>query len=152
MYAGTIQSQPVDAIPIQISDNALKHLRRLRAEKDNKDLLLRVGVRSGGCSGLSYAMDFETPDKVAPEDSGMRFHLSACMFAPLYGHASFGTLRHVGGSTTPQADTTVPMPIAPIFSLLASYSVAFLFLISLLALNLVTRLLSQRCWLTFAHF
>jgi hypothetical protein len=88
MHTDSVQTQPVDAIPIQISENALKHLRQLRAEKDNKDLLLRVGVRSGGCSGLSYAMDFETSDKVAPEDSGM-----PCLSQALHAARSRGTCK-----------------------------------------------------------
>lgn len=76
----------MDAVPIQVSDGALKHLRRLREEKGDAELLLRVGVRSGGCSGLSYAMDFEAPDKVTPDDSGARprppCRHYACEYAP----------------------------------------------------------------------
>jgi iron-sulfur cluster assembly protein len=42
---------------IQISEAALKQLKLLR-EQQGYDLLLRVGVRQGGCSGMSYVMDF----------------------------------------------------------------------------------------------
>ncbi|MFZ9736833.1 MAG: HesB/IscA family protein [Prochlorotrichaceae cyanobacterium] len=42
---------------IQISDAALKQLKALR-EQQGQDLVLRVGVRQGGCSGMSYLMDF----------------------------------------------------------------------------------------------
>jgi len=31
-------------------------------------LVLRMGVRNGGCSGLSYVMDFSTSDDIAEED------------------------------------------------------------------------------------
>jgi hypothetical protein len=62
----------VQATPILLSENALSHLRKLKAEKGNDSLLLRVGVRSGGCSGLSYAMDFEDESKVGADDSGMQ--------------------------------------------------------------------------------
>jgi len=42
---------------IQISDTALRQLKMLR-EQQGQDLVLRVGVRQGGCSGMSYVMDF----------------------------------------------------------------------------------------------
>ena len=58
-------------MPITLSDNAVKHLRRMKEDKGDVELLLRVGVRSGGCSGLSYAMDFEDSSKVTAEDSGV---------------------------------------------------------------------------------
>jgi iron-sulfur cluster assembly accessory protein len=57
-------------VPITLSDAAVKHLKRMREDKREPELLLRVGVRSGGCSGMSYAMDFESPDKVKEDDSG----------------------------------------------------------------------------------
>ncbi len=52
---------------IQLTDAALKHVLALR-EKQGKDLYLRVGVRQGGCSGMSYMMDFEEPSKVREND------------------------------------------------------------------------------------
>ena len=52
---------------IQLSENALKHVLSLR-EKQGKDLCLRVGVRQGGCSGMSYLMDFEEPSKIREND------------------------------------------------------------------------------------
>lgn len=52
---------------IQLSETALKHLTQLR-EQQGKDLFLRVGVRNGGCSGMSYMMDFEDPGNVRDDD------------------------------------------------------------------------------------
>lgn len=52
---------------IQMTDAALQHVLSLR-QKQGKDLCLRVGVRQGGCSGLSYMMDFEDPDKIEDSD------------------------------------------------------------------------------------
>lgn len=52
---------------IQMTDVALQHVLSLR-EKQGKDLCLRVGVRQGGCSGLSYMMDFEDPSNVKDSD------------------------------------------------------------------------------------
>ena len=66
--------QALPAQPITLTDQALDHLRKLRAEHGQaSDLLLRVGVRSGGCSGMSYAMDFESSDNVQKEDCVMEY-------------------------------------------------------------------------------
>lgn len=55
--------------PIGVTDRALQHLQKLQNERQNEALLLRIGVRSGGCSGMSYHMDFETESNVMEEDS-----------------------------------------------------------------------------------
>ena len=52
---------------ILMTDTALKHVLELR-EKQGKDLCLRVGVRGGGCSGMSYTMDFEDPNNIQESD------------------------------------------------------------------------------------
>lgn len=54
--------------PITLSDNALTHLEKLRADSGGEKMLLRVGVKSGGCSGMSYTMEFESEENVAAED------------------------------------------------------------------------------------
>ncbi|EKQ69428.1 Iron-sulfur cluster assembly accessory protein [Leptolyngbyaceae cyanobacterium JSC-12] len=52
---------------IQMTDAALKHVLMLR-EKQGTDLCLRVGVRGGGCSGMSYTMNFEDPTNIQETD------------------------------------------------------------------------------------
>lgn len=53
---------------ITISEEAMKHLTQLMVDgKINTDTHhLRVGVKGGGCSGLSYVMDFD--DTIDPTD------------------------------------------------------------------------------------
>jgi hypothetical protein len=59
---------PEDAV-VQIKPAAMKRLRELK-EKDKMDLMvLKMGVRNGGCSGLSYVMDFSTEDAIQEDDS-----------------------------------------------------------------------------------
>ncbi|KAH9621987.1 hypothetical protein KSS87_000653 [Heliosperma pusillum] len=53
---------------ISLTDNALKHLRRIRTDR-GEDVTLRVGVKQGGCSGMSYIMDFESRENTKPVDS-----------------------------------------------------------------------------------
>ena len=53
---------------ILISENALKHIQALREQQGNTNLCLRVGVRQGGCSGMSYMMDFEDKKNITEHD------------------------------------------------------------------------------------
>ena len=52
---------------ILMSEAALAHVKALR-DKQEGDLCLRVGVRQGGCSGMSYMMDFEDPNNIGEHD------------------------------------------------------------------------------------
>ncbi|HZZ74513.1 MAG TPA: iron-sulfur cluster assembly accessory protein [Puia sp.] len=46
--------------PLQFSKQAVQEIRRLMNEPGfNKNNLLRVGVKGGGCSGLSYILGFD---------------------------------------------------------------------------------------------
>jgi iron-sulfur cluster assembly protein len=53
---------------IEISDNALEEVRRMMTKEQVNAAGMRVGVKGGGCSGLSYNLAFEsqarTGDKV----------------------------------------------------------------------------------------
>jgi iron-sulfur cluster assembly protein len=60
-------SKTGEAKGIQLTDSGLKEVLRLR-ERKGADLWLRVGVKGGGCSGLSYTMDFDSPDSVTEHD------------------------------------------------------------------------------------
>ncbi len=52
---------------IQMTESALQQILLLRKQQE-KDLCLRVGVRQGGCSGMSYTMDFEDPSQITEKD------------------------------------------------------------------------------------
>lgn len=47
-------------IPVQFTQSAIEEIKRL-LEKENlgENTFLRVGVKGGGCSGLSYVLGFE---------------------------------------------------------------------------------------------
>ncbi|CAD7705030.1 unnamed protein product [Ostreobium quekettii] len=55
--------------PIAVTNRALLHLKKLKSDRQDDSLLLRIGVRSGGCSGMSYHMDFEKDDNVEEDDA-----------------------------------------------------------------------------------
>jgi iron-sulfur cluster assembly protein len=53
------------AAAIEISEKAAAHIKRLSAEKQTPEGGLRLGVKGGGCSGLSYFIDWaEKPAKL----------------------------------------------------------------------------------------
>jgi iron-sulfur cluster assembly protein len=62
-----LQPQSSSQRGILMSEAALKHVLALR-ESQGQDLCLRVGVRQGGCSGMSYMMDFEDLSKIHEKD------------------------------------------------------------------------------------
>ena len=62
----TLTTQPQQK-GIQLSEAARRHILFLR-DQQGQDLCLRVGVRQGGCSGMSYMMDFEDSSKVRADD------------------------------------------------------------------------------------
>jgi len=44
---------------INVTENAKKHILKLQQESNKQGMGFRVGVQGGGCSGLSYKLDFE---------------------------------------------------------------------------------------------
>ncbi|XP_048637501.1 iron-sulfur assembly protein IscA, chloroplastic-like [Brassica napus] len=57
---------------ISLTESALKHLNKMRTER-GEDLCLRIGVKQGGCSGMSYTMDFENRANARPDDSTIEY-------------------------------------------------------------------------------
>ena len=57
---------------IEITDSAVEEIRRLREKEGISAGGLRVGIKGGGCSGLSYSLGFESEarkgDKVFERD------------------------------------------------------------------------------------
>lgn len=54
---------------IKISSRAAERIREIQREKNVPEgSLLRVSVRSGGCSGLTYDLDFDVADEVGENE------------------------------------------------------------------------------------
>jgi len=61
-----------DGKGILITEPAMQQLAKLCADQgDNK--VLRVGVRSGGCSGMSYTMDFVPATETLGDDESYEY-------------------------------------------------------------------------------
>lgn len=61
---------------IYVSDKAKLRIEQIRLSDDKpEDSFIRVSVIGGGCSGLSYQMDFDTEDQAGDEvfeDKGIK--------------------------------------------------------------------------------
>ena len=98
---------------IQLTEAALKHVLMLR-EQQGKDLCLRVGVRQGGCSGMSYLMDFEDASRVSEHDEvfdydGFKIICDRKSLLYLYGLVLDYSNAMIGGGfqfTNPNANQT----------------------------------------------
>ncbi len=65
-----------DGKGILITNDAIEQISfLLKNQTDNK--ALRVGVRSGGCSGMSYTMDFICGDEINADDKVYDYSLSS---------------------------------------------------------------------------
>lgn len=82
---------------IQITDKAAKQVKRLKEDEEQpENALLRVYVKKGGCSGMSYQMDFTTDvgegDKIF-ESAGEKVVVDTTSYLHLIGM----TLDYEGG-------------------------------------------------------
>ena len=48
---------------IKLTDNAAKRIKEIMSNADNKTIGVRVGVKSGGCAGMSYSMEYAQDKK-----------------------------------------------------------------------------------------
>lgn len=44
---------------VYLSEAAVKEIKKLMAEQNIQNVFLRMGVKGGGCSGLSYSLEFD---------------------------------------------------------------------------------------------
>tara|TARA_B100000902_G_scaffold92115_2_gene95505 strand:+ start:1944 stop:2267 length:324 start_codon:yes stop_codon:yes gene_type:complete len=73
---------------IKISDNARDRLTHLIEKENANNTYVRVGVESGGCSGLSYKLGFENKkneDDECIEDNGIFLLINKQSFLYLVG-------------------------------------------------------------------
>ena len=73
---------------INISNTAKERLFYLLDKDNEKKQFVRVGVESGGCSGLSYKLDFDdkkNDDDELIEDNGIKLLVNKKSFLYLVG-------------------------------------------------------------------
>ena len=65
-----------DGKGILITNDAIEQISNLLNGQSDKKAL-RVGVRSGGCSGMSYTMDFIGDNEINPDDKVYDYSLNS---------------------------------------------------------------------------
>lgn len=74
--------------PLTFSDNAASKVKSLIEEEGNNDLMLRVFVTGGGCSGLQYGFTFDevsNEDDTIMEKSGVKLLIDPMSYQYLVG-------------------------------------------------------------------
>lgn len=56
---------------IQLTERAVSRINELKVKRQTPDHFFRIGVRGGGCSGLSYFVDFA--EQADPKDKQFQF-------------------------------------------------------------------------------
>ena len=65
---------------IKLSDNAANRIKEIMSKADNSTIGVRVGVKSGGCAGMSYMMEYAKEAKKNEEvieDKGVKVFIDA---------------------------------------------------------------------------
>ena len=70
---------------ITLSDNAANRIKEIISNDETKSIGVRVGVKSGGCAGMSYVMEYAkeiNPTDEIIEDKGVKVFIdpSAIMY------------------------------------------------------------------------
>ena len=78
--------EQVTSIPVKLSPGAVNEFKRLMNEPDSKPYL-RIGVKGGGCSGMTYLLSF---DEAKEGDKHFEIEGIPCIIEPsheiyLYG-------------------------------------------------------------------
>ena len=65
---------------IKLSDNAANRIKEIMSKADDNTIGVRVGVKSGGCAGMSYMMEYAKEAKKNEEiieDKGVKGFIDA---------------------------------------------------------------------------
>ena len=63
---------------ITLSDNAAQRIKEIMSKAESNAVGVRVGVKSGGCAGMSYVMEYTKeikPNDEVIEDKGVKLYL-----------------------------------------------------------------------------
>ena len=60
---------------IKLSNNAAERIKQIMSKAENSAIGVRVGVKSGGCAGMSYVMEYANeikPNEEVIEEKGVK--------------------------------------------------------------------------------
>ena len=73
---------------IKLSDNAALRIKEIMANSEKNSLGVRVSVKSGGCAGMSYVMEYakeKNPNDEIIEDKGVEVFVDSAAVMYLLG-------------------------------------------------------------------
>ena len=73
---------------ISLSENAAKRIKEIMSGAEKQSLGVRVGVKSGGCAGMSYVMEYAkeiNPNDEIIEDKGVKVFIDSAAVMYLLG-------------------------------------------------------------------
>ena len=73
---------------IKLSDNAAERIKEIMSGNESDSIGVRVAVKSGGCAGLSYVMEYAkniNPNDEMIEDKGVKVFVDAAAVMYLLG-------------------------------------------------------------------
>ena len=73
---------------ITLSDNAANRIKEIMSKDKSKSIGVRVGVKSGGCAGMSYNMEYAqevNPNDEVIEDKGVKVFVDSSAIMYLLG-------------------------------------------------------------------
>ena len=60
---------------IKLSDNAAERIKQIMSKAENSAIGVRIGIKSGGCAGMSYVMEYANkikPNEEVIEEKGVK--------------------------------------------------------------------------------
>ena len=73
---------------IKLSDKAVSRIKEIMLQAKNSTIGVRVGVKSGGCAGMSYVMEYSkeiNPNDEVIEDKGVKVFVDSAAIMYLLG-------------------------------------------------------------------
>ena len=73
---------------IKLSDKAVNRIKEIMSQAQNSAIGVRIGVKSGGCAGMSYVMEYAKevkPNEEVIEDKGVKVFVDSAAIMYLLG-------------------------------------------------------------------
>ena len=73
---------------ITLSDNAAERIKEIMANAEDNPMGVRIGVKSGGCAGMTYIMEYTkevNPNDELIEDKGVKVFIDSAAVMYLLG-------------------------------------------------------------------
>src|SRR6185437_512917 len=73
--------ETINMAPVSLTNSAVEEIKKLMNDEPNKDKYLRIGVKGGGCSGMSYLLGLENKTE---KDEAYEINGISCIINPAH--------------------------------------------------------------------